>query len=378
MQTAAPPVAITRAKNYGYDEIKAAVNRQFALLGVAFAITPGMRVTLKPNLLMKRTPERFTTTHPMLVRCVAEALFSLGAKEVRIADSPGGPFQKGLLEGIYQASGMAEAAAKSGAKLSFDTGFSTVKAKDFHTCPTFNLIRSVTDTDLLINLPKIKTHGMITYSGAVKNLFGCIPGLQKPELHFKYPERDSFCNMLVDLALTLPPAFTIADAVISMEGDGPSSGTPRKTGFLAGCVSPFYLDEALTGLLGLTQVPTVSLAQERGLVTERAVLLGDALDPISPFIAPKSASLDFISRLPAFLQPPAARVSRRITASRPEVIKKKCVGCKKCMESCPAHVIEMKAKAACISKKGCISCFCCQEFCPVGAIRIKRFVLFNW
>jgi uncharacterized protein (DUF362 family)/ferredoxin len=372
-------VAFTAAGDYRYETVREAVRRQFELLHVADAVRPGMRVVLKPNLVMKRAPEQATTTHPMVVRCVAQELHALGAEEIILAESPGGPYTHSALEGIYRGCKMDEAARAAGIRLNEDLTSVAVPSQAGKRCASFNLLRPIVEADLVVNLPKLKTHCMTTLSGGVKNLFGCIPGLQKPELHYRFPEESAFCEMLVELAETVSPAFTIIDAVESMEGDGPSGGQPRTTGFLAGSANPFALDAALCAYLGLENVQMVAIARQRGLAPslEELALCGDRIEPIAGFKPPRSKSLDFLDRFPAALRPMIRKTAETLAAPRPAVDRRRCIGCGKCAESCPAQILSVQNGKARMASKGCIHCYCCQEMCPVQAIVIRRFWAFQ-
>ncbi|TCL44600.1 DUF362 domain-containing protein [Harryflintia acetispora] len=372
-------VAFTRVEDYEYQAVLHAVRRQFRLLGAAELVKPGIRVTVKPNLLMKREPQQHTTTHPMVVRCVIEALQELGAGEITIADSPGGPYTKGALEGIYSASGMKEAASLTGAKLNFDTGWREIKCEDYRVCSGFNIIDPVAGADLVVNLPKLKTHCMTTLSGGIKNLFGCVPGLQKPELHYRFVEEERFCQMLLDLAQTVSPAITLVDGIVAMEGDGPSGGTPRGTGFLAGSRDLFALDVELARVLNLGEVKMLSLAAVRSLAPPEDLIerAGEPPAVIKDFRRPRSKSLDFLGSVPAPLRPVVRSLAGRFAKPSPKVEMKQCIGCGRCAQSCPAHTIKIDHGKAVIDYKNCIRCYCCHEMCPPRAIGIKRLKLFD-
>ena len=257
------PIAFAGAEDYTPEIIFPALTRAVEASGFTREMVAGRRVLLKPNLLMKRRPEEATTTHPLVVEAAARLLLDWGAGEVTIADSPGGPYTRPLLHSIYETCGMTAAARQSGARLNEDTGFTTLRREENRLVREFSIINPVAEADLVVSVCKLKTHSMTTLSGGVKNLFGCIPGLQKPELHLRFPEKADFGEMLVDLALTVKPALTIVDAVVGMEGDGPSGGSPRKLGFLAACQNPFLLDLALCRIIGVTpeSVPTIAASR---------------------------------------------------------------------------------------------------------------------
>lgn len=381
-------VAVTCAADYEPESVTGAIRRQFALLGVKARIDrllqekpQGPRVLLKPNLLIKRRPEEATTTHPAVVAGVIACLQELGVKDITIADSPGGPYAKAYLNQIYEGTGLRKVADAAGdaVHLNLDCSSGECRLEQGVMSKSFTIITPVRKADFIINLPKLKTHGMMTLSGGVKNLFGCIPGLMKPEMHWRFPENERFAEMLVDLAEAVHPDLTLCDGIVAMEGDGPSGGTPRAVGALLGAWSPFSLDVALCRVLSLEpdRVPTVRAATARGLCPsswEELTILGDTLPVPEKFQLPRSRSVDFTKRLPGFLRPAVNRLMR----DRPEIRKKDCIGCGKCAESCPAKTIRIVDRKAHIRHENCIRCYCCHEMCPVKAIDIKRFRIFDF
>ncbi len=370
-------VSVQYAESYDDRLMEKAVAAHFAALDIPRLLKPGMRVVLKPNLLMKRRPDAGTTTHPALVAAIIRALRKHGVEEITIADSPGGPYTAPLLAGIYKASGMEEAAKTAGAKLNFDLGTVEMRCPNPAVSPSFPIIKPVAEADLLISVCKLKTHCMAGLSGGVKNLFGCIPGLTKPDYHWRYPKEEDFCNMLVDLCETVRPAITFCDAVVSMEGDGPSSGTLRQTGMVLCADSPYELDVALCQAIGRSdgEILTIKKARERGICVKRFAdleIAGGPLKCFPDFKKPRTVSTDFITGAPGFLQPLLRPIVRRFLTARPKVDLKRCVGCGKCAESCPAHTIGITGGKARIGDKACIRCYCCHEMCPIGAISVEQ------
>ena len=209
-----PNVAMVQADDYSQQTIERAVRRVFAELEISPELFRDKNVLVKPNLLMRRRPEEATTTHPQVMRAVILRLQEMGAKQVVIADSPGGLYTPAQLRSIYSACGMQQVAEETGALLNLETGSARVPARDPKMCTEFNLIDPVRQADVIVSVGKLKTHCMTGLSGGVKNLFGCIPGLQKPQLHYRYQNRDDFCSMLVDLAQTVAPVLTVMDGGI--------------------------------------------------------------------------------------------------------------------------------------------------------------------
>lgn len=370
-------VAVLKTNSYEKADVSASVKSVFSLLGLYDKIKPSMSVLLKPNLVMKRNPNEATTTHPSVVAAVIDELMAIGVTDIVIADSPGGPYTKSAVSGIYEVCGM-NALSKQGAFVNADFSVCSFQNKNAKLVKEFTLINAVKKADYIINLPKIKTHAMMTFSGAVKNLFGTVPGLMKPEFHWRFPDKDDFADMLLDLTDTVAPDVSIIDAVVGMEGDGPTGGTAIKCGAIIAGENPYILDIYSSKLIGLepSSVPTIKMAAERGIaeVNVTPEILGDSDFLCKPFEMPKSKTIDFSEHIPAFLRP----VAYKILTSRPKVRKNSCVGCGKCAESCPAKTITILNKKASINYKNCIHCFCCHEMCPVKAIDLKRLSLFNW
>ena len=361
-----------RAGDYSPAALAKAVEAHFAALGVEGDLRPGMRVLLKPNLLAARRPEQGVTTHPALVQAVIDWLRARGVEEITLADSPGGLYGEGTLKGVYAASGMD---ALRGVSLNLDPGSFRREQPAGRVCRSFELIAPLAEADYVINLPKLKTHGMTTVSAGVKNLFGLVPGLRKPALHCRFPGGEEFAGMLLDLAQLAAPQVTLVDGVEAMEGNGPSGGTVRRLGYTFAARDLFTLDWFLCGaVMGIPpeRVPMMRQAMERGLVEREPETVGDPLGEIPPFILPESRSADFADRAPRLLRPAARLLLNTVLRPRPRVLTEKCVGCGRCAESCPQQIIVVEGGKARIDLRRCISCFCCQEMCPVQAIGVRR------
>lgn len=370
-------ISVQTTPSYDRETVQAAVDRHFDLLDLDRLIPREGKITVKPNLLMKRRPEDGTTTHPSLVEAVIRRVQKVSNAQITIADSPGGPFTRAALEGIYKASGMEEVARRTGAVLNYDTGSTHVPNPEGELCKAFDLINPIAGADFIISICKLKSHCMTGLSGGVKNLFGCIPGLTKPEFHWRYPQERDFCGMLLDLCGTVKPGITFVDAVVSMEGDGPSSGDLRQTDMTLCATNPYELDLVLTKVIGRQpeDIPLVDCARERGLCPSSAdgvELCGDPLRTFADFRMPRSRTVDFVSSILKPLRGICEPIIRRYLTPRPKVLKNKCVGCGKCAESCPAHTIAIVDRKACIDRSKCIRCYCCHEMCPIHAIQVKR------
>ena len=311
------------------------------------------RVLVKPNLLIPKKPESAATTHPAVVEAVCRAFIKTGA-EVFIIDSTGGPHSKMLLRLLYGKPGMKQAAKNSGAKLSFDTTSKSVKCINGEIIDQVDLLTPVMDADLVISVAKTKTHGFQAMTGCVKNMFGCVPGLGKPKLHRKFPKREDFAKMLVDVCLSVNPGFSILDAIIGMEGQGPASGDPKKIGAIIGGFSPYAVDVAQCYLMGLRyeKIYTINEAISRGLSPknhEELEWLGDDPKPLKQNFKPAITH----------------------TGDKVPKILDNCTGCAVCIRICPMKCMKLPDKKAEIKEKDCICCYCCHEFCPEKAISLE-------
>jgi len=369
-------VSLIKCNDYNYIKVRSAIEESFNNLGgVDKYINQGERVLLKVNLLMKKRPEEATTTHPVFVKALAKILIKHGA-EVIIGDSPGGPFNTSILKGIYKACGIEEIANEVGAVLNYNTKSVEIKNVDGLILKRITAIEVLKKVDKVISVSKLKTHGMMLYTGAVKNMFGIIAGLEKAEYHVRMPKTIDFSNALVDICLAAKPILSFMDAVMGMEGAGPSAGDPRKVGAVIASTSPYHLDVAATYIIGLkpTKVPTVQRCVERGLCKgnfEDIELIGDNIKEfvLDDFVVPEIRSIDLLEgRVPKFLKD----ILNGLMQPKPVFMHNKCVGCSDCANNCPPRVIEMINNKPIVNLDGCIRCFCCQELCPVKAVEIHR------
>lgn len=340
-------------------------------------VTPGMKIAVKVNLVAPMKPESAAVTHPALVRALCALLIEKGAS-VTVGDSPGGPFTGVWLSQVYRTSGM-HAVEEVGAKLNDDFSIEEIPFEEGREIRRITVASWLRKADAVINFAKLKTHGMMGFSGAVKNLFGIIPGTMKLEYHFTHADESRFADMLIDLNEFLPCRLSLIDAVVGMEGNGPTAGKPREVGVILASPSPYALDLSALSLIGLgkNEVPTVKNAIARGLLDEaQALPEGLSRFRVDDYqLITERHSLQFANQLPGMLGKWLGKFAEKALASRPNPEKGSCIGCKKCAEICPAKAIVMKDKRPRIDRSLCIRCFCCQEFCPVGAMKVKRTAL---
>ncbi len=364
-------VSIGYVDTYEYGRLRDAVLALLEPLGGIGAFAgPGDRVLLKPNMLAAKTPDEAVTTHPTLVRVVAELVRATGAL-VMVGDSPGiNGFQR-----VAERTGIGLAALESGAVL---TPFEeTVELTGGGMFRRIDLARAYWEADKVINLPKLKTHEMMTMTCAVKNLFGAVVGTEKAGWHLKAgTSRMQFARLLLEIYLLKKPTLNIVDGIVAMEGDGPGSGDPINLNALIAGVNPLAVDVLAGHLAG---IPSNLLHIEReaermgleGVQWEEMEVVGADLEIFGrkTFRLPKGLDVQF--GLPGFLK---KGLKRHLTA-RPVVDKGRCVLCGICRDACPPQVITIRNSALSIDEGRCIRCWCCRELCPRDAMEVRRGVL---
>jgi uncharacterized protein (DUF362 family)/NAD-dependent dihydropyrimidine dehydrogenase PreA subunit len=357
-------VAISPCRNYSLEEIRSAISACLAPLGGMGAfVKPGMKILIKPNLLTAAPPEKAVTTHPLVIRVVAEAVGSAGGV-VWIGDSPAAEVNEGV--SVWDMSGVGEAVSASGARLLKFKGAYMRRSNGNE----YYLARPVLDADLVINLPKMKTHTLTRYTGAVKNLLGTLPGGRKREIHVRAPGVTEFSRALVDILDLVRPQLNIMDGVLGMEGNGPgTSGTPRAYNLLAASTDAVALDSVMAAAMGFHTGGVLHLAQaeERGLGNhhpDRIHIEGDrSILQLGKLDLPK---VRWFLDMPSWFTTP---LQDRIKLE-PRIDPVKCTACSTCAESCPADVITVE-KIAVFDLSKCIGCMCCVEVCPHGALTPK-------
>ena len=359
---------------YKEELIYPAVCKSMEALGIADDMRPDLKIVIKPNLITAKRPEYPATTHPLVIKAVVRWLNEYGVNDITLAESPGGLYNAEHMKNVYNVCGMKQLAP--GLKLNMDFSARTIACPKGFANHSFHIITPILEADYIINICKLKTHSMTGYSGGIKNLFGVIPGLEKPQLHYLWPNLHDFSRMLLELARTVSPQLTIIDAVDAMEGNGPTGGSSHPLYLLLAARDFYTQDYFAAKLMGLDpmKIEMIRQAVEAGFAKpDEITLSGDPVpENLSPFQIPDTKKLDFTGELPGFLQKPFLFFAGRLLKSYPQLNQDKCIGCGKCAESCPAHVIKIENRKARFRKKGCISCFCCQEMCPAKAISVKK------
>lgn len=362
-------VSLASCSSYSTLEIERATAAIFEPYGgIEAIIKPGQRVLIKANLLMRRLPEAATTTHPEVIRALVKQVQSAGAHAV-IADSPGGPYTRAHLQSVYDTCGMAKVASETGCELNDDFSSDVCIYPEGRVAKKLDIIGAARKADAIITVGKLKTHGLTTMTGCVKNLYGLVPGTVKVEYHARYTKLQMFCEMLLDTCTFAAPVFSVLDAVEAMEGEGPSGGRARNVGALIGGLNPHAVDALGARLIGLTceQVPTLALAKARGIELEADIVGADVASLIQkdfdiPMLRSKRMGwIQLLDKVPHVFRP------------RPIFMHKACNRCGMCVRSCPVHAIMMNEKGLPKADyNACIRCFCCQELCPKTDIAVRR------
>ena len=359
-------VSLAKCADYDSAHVDKAMQSLFHPLGgLENYVSRGDKVHLKINLLSAKDPKRAITTHPAVIESVVRMAQDIGAK-VQIGDSPAGAV-KGL-QRYWDNCGITDIAKRTGAKIvALETGGVVKHQIGDH---VYHVSKHVVESDVIINLPKIKTHGLTLYTGAIKNLFGTIPGLRKSEYHKQAPHPEDFAEILVDIFSIIRPQLTIADAIVGMEGNGPStSGHPRQIGILLASEDGVALDAVAAHIMGFkeNEIDTTVSATKRGLgigEIDKIKIEGEDLETlrIKDFQLPSNRLIKFIPRRLMFML-------AKLVWVRPRPIADVCKRCGACVKNCPVQAIsEDETGLPVIDYDLCIKCMCCDEVCQHNAM----------
>jgi uncharacterized protein (DUF362 family)/Pyruvate/2-oxoacid:ferredoxin oxidoreductase delta subunit len=348
---------------------------RFSTLSAAYRsfVKRGDRVLLKPNFLRYKPVENAVITHPVFIAAAAEMVKDAGGR-VFVGDSPG----IGDAFSIARKSGLVPYIKKLGGEIvDFRESVDVATPKHF-TFKRFAIAKEAVESDVIINLPKIKTHAQMYLTLAVKNLFGCVVGKRKVQWHFMAGrDNDYFATMLVELHHIVHSSLTLVDGIMAMEGNGPGSGTPRHIGMMIGGEDPVAIDAVICKILKADprKLRTLAVAEKMNIgeaALGNILLEGEPLDSFSVanFKMAGTSSLETFG-LPRFL----GRYFKDALTNRPVVDERLCSLCQTCLENCPVEVISLKKgkkERITIAYRECVRCFCCQELCPEGAIRVGK------
>lgn len=390
-------VYMTACDGYGIPGLESALSALMERGGLLDLMKerPGLTVGIKANLVAAMKPGTAATVHPEVITTVCRLLRKAGAARVIVGDSPGGVYNQATLSAVYHALGLPQT-DDDGGQVNHNYEVKNALFPGARVLKSFTYTAWLDECDLIVDLCKLKSHGMMGMTCACKNMFGVIPGTTKPEYHFRFPNLPDFADMLVDLNDYFAPkvALCLVDAIDTMEGNGPTQGHVRHCGLLAASVNPHALDLACARVIGLDvkTVPTLAAAAARGYIPRSASQLdiryiGDVPGmelPDGPTVPGFETvavrhSLTFDSRGKLF-----GKIAGAALHSRPDPNESRCIGCGKCVRMCPASAISLAEvrkkkksdapvrRVARIDTGKCIRCFCCQEFCPIGAITVYR------
>ncbi|NLT95928.1 MAG: DUF362 domain-containing protein [Clostridia bacterium] len=366
-------VVIKECKSYDVNHLISKINSGIELIGGWNKfVRPGNKVLLKVNMIGPKSSDSAAITHCEFVRALVRILKEQGCT-VWIGDSSGGAIG-GMAPTArsFKVAGYEKVAQEEGAIIkNFDTeGVVEVRAESNPEEKMF-LAKPLFDADVVINVPKFKTHSSAIYTGAVKNVFGCIPGLRKAKYHKMAPNPGDFGQVIVDIHRGAKFHLHIMDGVTAMQGEGPTAGYVYQANKILISEDPLALDTVAVDMLGMkiADVPILATAQERNLgesSLENIILEGDY----------KS-----VPRLEKFKLPKRFRSSKTrnhkvlvkiidFFKARPQVNRKKCKNCNVCVESCPVEAINIETKA--IDYEKCIECMCCHELCMHKAVDLKN------
>jgi uncharacterized protein (DUF362 family)/NAD-dependent dihydropyrimidine dehydrogenase PreA subunit len=366
-------VALVRCSSYELSEVRQAVSKGMSLIGGMGNFVKGdEKIVLKANLLAGDFPEKCVTTHPSVLRAVAELLIKEGAK-VSYGDSPafGTPYaaaKKAGLTYVAEEMNIELADFREGKEIFYEAGKQNKK---------FFIANGILESDGLISLPKMKTHGLVKFTGCIKNQFGCVVGMRKAEFHVKLSNAYDFAKMIVDLNNYIKPRLYVMDGIIAMEGNGPRGGDQKPMNVLLFSSDPVALDATACRLINLNPeyVPTTTIASETGAGTYAESEIEIVGDDLKSFI-----KNDFVVDRSPVRKAKNKKIVQFLNnhlIPKPFIIRNKCTKCGTCINSCPVEgkavnwVNDNHLKAPAYNYKKCIRCYCCQEVCPESAIVLK-------
>ena len=361
-------ISVSECQSYNKENVQNAVNSCLDNLGgLSTLIKPEDTVLIKPNILLAKEPEEAVTTHPAVIEAIIKLVKGLGAFPI-VGDSPGGP--AGDLENYWKTTGILDVCNALNVEIvNFEASGVYKKSLNGN---HYYIAKPVLDADFVINVPKIKTHGLTVFTCAIKNMYGVIPGLKKIGYHKEAPKPSNFAKLVVDIYSLSKPHLNIVDGVIGMDGAGPSAGNPKELGMILASDNGVALDSYICHILGKDpmKVPTNRIAYENGLGEvdiNKIVVLGYFPEIRNDFKWPPqiASSLDMI---PSFI----SKALLGFYWSRPAIDSKVCNDCKTCVKSCPVEALTAGVNIPEFDYSECINCLCCMEMCPEKAVYLDK------
>ncbi len=346
-----------------YENVRESVEKAFELFPLRIQ---GKRVLIKPNVLRATEAKEGVVTHPAVLRAVVRKVESLEPAHIVVGDNPG-LFSYGANEESFKKTGLMEAAmgyyeniGNDAEKVDFNPDF----------MPAVSISRAVLDAEIIISLPKFKTHGLTIVTGGIKNSYGFLPGAQKARLHKAAGSPAHFHEAIVDVFRLRIPNLFILDAVVGMEGNGPASPDLRDIGLILASDNAVALDAVVAWMMGCDpgRLRFLQRAHEMGLgdyEISRIEVIGE------------------LKRLPDFKLPPlggeaisgnkaAQELMYSRTILRPKADPELCTACGTCVDQCAVSALSMgDDNLPQVDADTCITCFCCQEICPEKAITLQ-------
>lgn len=351
-------VIASSCTSYDIQGLVSLLKRSFQEIEFSYG---GAKVLLKPNLLSGRAPGKAVNTDPRFVQAVAEILREEGC-EIWVGDSPG--FE--TTERALEKSGIAAVMRKLKLNLAAFEGRIVMGSQGLSPYKQFFFGEDPRSYDLVINLPKLKTHAMMGLTAGVKNTFGFVPRFDKAKWHLRCGSDTAlFSSVLIDMHATIAPALTVLDGILGMEGDGPSSGRSRDFGLVAVSKSSFALDLFLEEALHVpVPLPINSMVREKGLAGGYE-LVDWGMPSISGIKMPKT-----VMSIQWNLNGRVGETVRGFLVRKPRQSGNRCTGCTVCVQVCPPQALEIVNGILHFDYRKCIRCYCCQEMCPTGSIKV--------